>query len=246
MNLRASALALTFSALLAHTPGTASAAPGPDFRYSRALTAPSKVEIRGLSGRIHAEPAAGNTVEIEAVKQVRRGDPNQVRVVAYGYPGGVVVCELYPGQDENGCRPGQSLTDRHRDNALDVVTDFTVRLPAGASFDAWSVSGEVEAVRLAADVHANTVSGSIRVTTTANASAKSVSGTIDVTMGAPATATSFDSVSGSIDLRLPAASNADVDINTVSGPIRSDFFPVTRGWPLPGPAHASPPQLRSR
>jgi len=98
MNLRAAVFTLAFPTVLAYAPAVASAAPAPDFRYSRALVAPSKVEIRGFNGRIHAEPAAGGTLEVEAVKQARRGDPALIRVVAFPHPGGVVVCVLYPGQ----------------------------------------------------------------------------------------------------------------------------------------------------
>src|SRR5882762_303489 len=131
MNLRATGFAFAFPFLLAYAPATSSAAPAPDFHYGRALVAPSKVEIRGFNGRIHAEPAAGGTLEVEAVKQARRGDPALIRVVAFPHPGGVVVCVLYPGQDANACRPGQSLGDIHHDDALDVSTEITVRVPAG-------------------------------------------------------------------------------------------------------------------
>src|ERR1041385_8672560 len=64
----------------------------------------------------------------------------------------------------------------------DVKVNFTVRVPAGVRFAGHTVNGEVEAANLAGDVDAQTVNGSIRVSTSGSAEASTVNGSITASM----------------------------------------------------------------
>src|SRR5213078_3412428 len=116
---------------------------------------------------------------------------------------GVTICAVYPsdGRRENSCDAGEGGHMNVHDN--DVTVDFTVRVPAGVRFVGKTVNGEVAAADLSSDVEANTVNGSIRISTAGYAEAQTVN--------------------GEITLDLPAGLSTEVRATTVNGDIQTDF-----------------------
>jgi DUF4097 and DUF4098 domain-containing protein YvlB len=107
----------------------------------------------------------------------------------------------------------------------DVTVDFTVRVPAGVRFLGKTVNGEVEAAVLSSDVEANTVNGSIRISTAGYAEAQTVNGEIVASIGRAtwSEALEFRTVNGGITLDLPAGLSTEVRAKTVNGDIQTDF-----------------------
>jgi len=187
--------------------------------------APGKtLEIRGVNGTIRAEPGTGSEVEVTADKRGRDDDPSTVRIEAVPHDGGVTICAVYPGRD-NECRPGGGHMSVH-DN--DVEVRFVARVPAGVAFDGNNVNGAVEASGLTAPVELNTVNGGVTLeTSSGEASAETVNGGIRATVrGTGQGRLSFTTVNGSIDLALASGLSADFSAETVNGSIESDF-PIT-------------------
>jgi hypothetical protein len=201
---------------------------GSDFRFREPLAAGRTIEIRDINGSISAEPASGGEVEVVAVKRARRSDPEEVRVEVVRHAGGVTICALYPnpGGEPNTCESGPNQRSHVRNN--DTTVDFTVRVPAGVRFDGRTVNGKVEANNLGADVDAQTVNGSINVSTAGLARAQTVNGSITAVMGRAdwQDGLEFKTVNGGIDLSLPASVSARVEARTLNGEITSDF-PLT-------------------
>ena len=200
-----------------------------DFRWRGALGAGRLVEIKGVNGRVEAEPASGNEVEVVAEKRSRRGNTSDVRVEVVEHAEGVTICAVYPsreGESPNVCAPGEGGHMSVRNN--DVVVDFAVRVPAGVRFRGKTVNGDVEARNLGGDVDARTVNGSINVSTTGLASATTVNGSITAAMGRAdwSDGLEFKTVNGGIDLSLPAGLSAEVEAETLNGDIQTDF-PLT-------------------
>ncbi|HEU4404801.1 MAG TPA: DUF4097 family beta strand repeat-containing protein [Polyangiaceae bacterium] len=222
----------------AAAPAAGPAPAGADFRYAKALPAGQTVSIRNLVGTIRAEPSSSSTLEVVATKVSEGGDPALVRVVASEHAGGVTVCALYPGGGDSceggGRGEGRGTKAHGESREVKVRVDFVVRVPAGLTFEAANVSGDIEARGLRGDVRATAVSGDVAVSTASGAvEAKSVSGAVRVAMGAPreGVASSASAVSGSVEVRLPAQSNFDAEASTVSGRIETDFgLPVQRGF----------------
>jgi len=184
------------------------------------------VEIKGINGDVKAAPAAGDRVEVVAVKKARRSDPASVQIKVVEHAGGVTICAVYPtadGERPNECQPGEGGRMNTRDN--DVNVTFTVRVPAGVRFVGRSVNGGIEADGLTGDVLAHTVNGGVRLSTAGRAEAETVNGSITATVGRadgtePLT---FKTVNGSIALDLPSGANAEVRAATVNGDIQTDF-----------------------
>jgi hypothetical protein len=199
-----------------------------DFNWTGTLSPGQTLEIKGVSGSIHAELASGSVIEVTALKTAHHSDPNSVRIEVVPSSEGVTICAVYPstGTQVNDCVPGKGGHSNTRDN--DVNVEFMVKLPAGISFAPKAVNGSVVANGLRSDVNASSVNGKVTVKTTGLATATSVNGAIDVAMGVSTWdgALNFSSVNGSIDVTMPAATGADVQASTVNGELASDF-PMT-------------------
>ena len=200
-----------------------------EFRWHGPVAAGRAVEIKGVNGRIEANPAPGGEVEVVAVKTARRSDPDDVRIEVVQHEGGVTICAVYPnvaGQPANTCTPGRGGHMSTRDN--DTNVEFMVRVPAGVRFTGRTVNGGVEAHDLSADVEASTVNGSINITTAGLARAQTVNGSINAVMGRAdwSDELEFKTVNGGIDLTFPASLSAEVEAKTLNGQISTDF-PLT-------------------
>jgi DUF4097 and DUF4098 domain-containing protein YvlB len=214
--------------------GAASATEAQDFTWDGRVSPGQTVEIKGTNGDVKAGPAAGDRVEVTAVKKARRSDPATVQVQVVEHAGGVTVCAVYPspsGQSPNECRPGEGGRMSVQDN--DVSVSFTVRVPAGVRFVGRSVNGGIEADGLTGDVEAHTVNGGVRVRAAGTVQAETVNGSITAALGRDGTeALSFKTVNGSIAVDLPAGTGAEIRAATVNGEITSEF-------PLGGQPRAS-------
>lgn len=199
-----------------------------DFRWNGRIEAGRAIEIRGINGSVHAEPSAGNEVEVTATKRARRSNPDEVRIQVVEHDGGVTICAVYPGRDGkvNDCRVGEESRGNVRDS--DVVVDFEVRVPAGIRFVARTVNGEIETGLIGSDVQVSSVNGSIRASATGFVEAQTVNGSIHASMGTAnwSDPLEFKTINGEITLDLPANTNTDVTAETINGDITTDF-PVT-------------------
>ncbi len=219
---------LALAALALTGLGTTAAAQ--DFRWTGRLAAGKRVEIKGVNGDIHAVAATGTDVEVTAVKQARRSDPDEVEIKVVPSDDGVTICAVYPtgrrARRENTCEPGDHWSSNTENN--DVSVDFTVRLPANLELYANTVNGDVEAEGLGGTVRAYTVNGGIRLSTKGFAEAVTVNGSIYASMGRAdwTDGVDFHTVNGGITLELPASFSAEVRASTVNGDIETDF-PLT-------------------
>lgn len=214
-------------ALFALASGPARAAAQGEFHWKGKIAAGKSIEIKGVNGDVDALAGSGE-VEVTAVKHARRDDPDEVKIEVVPSEDGVTICAVYPsyGRRENTCEAGEHDHMNVHDN--DVRVDFTVHVPAGVRFVGKTVNGQVDASNLASDVDANTVNGSIHVSTSGSAEAQTVNGSIVASMGRSdwRDALDFRTVNGGITLDLPANLSTEVRAETVNGDIVTDF-PLT-------------------
>ncbi len=223
--MRISRLALLHAvAALALVP-RAAAAQG-EFHWKGKVATGKAIEIKGVNGDVRAVASSGGgDVEVTAVKHARKSDPDDVKIDVVQHEDGVTICAVYPsdGRRENSCDAGDGGHMNVRDN--DVTVDFTVRVPAGVRFVGRTVNGDVGAADLTGDVEANTVNGSIRISTAGYAEAQTVNGEIVASLGRAtwSNALEFRTVNGGITLDLPAGLSTEVRATTVNGDIQTDF-----------------------
>ncbi|HEX9108668.1 MAG TPA: hypothetical protein VF832_15595, partial [Longimicrobiales bacterium] len=207
--------------------GPAAAQKDERFNWHGRVAAGQSLEIRGINGYVHAVPASGGEVVVNALKHGRRSNPADVKIEVVPGSSGVTICAVYPssGDHPNDCRSGGGHSET-RNN--DVAVDFDVQIPAGVSFLGRTVNGEVTAENLSGNVDVQTVNGSVRANATGLVRAHTVNGGIDVTMGrADWTGTlELETVNGGVHVTLPANTSAEVDAATVNGGLSTDF-PLT-------------------
>jgi len=194
------------------------------FHWSGRLTAGQRVEVRGINGNIHAEPALGNEVDVIAYKNGEHYEGPDIQVRVVEYEGGVTICAVYPTPDGRGeeCRPG---TNGRTTAQPGTSVDFTVRVPKGVHFVARTVNGLVEANSLDADTEAHTVNGNLRLCTAGTAQGETVNGSIIASVGRITEPLKFSTVNGGITLEMPREASARVHADTVNGTIETDFPP---------------------
>jgi hypothetical protein len=195
--------------------------------WKKVIPAGRAIEVRGVIGDITATPAEGNEVQVTARKRARTGDSDAVSFEVIEHDDGVSICVMYERQ--NTCNPGLSGNSSSHNN--DTRVDFEVRVPRGVRLTAQTVIGDVRASKMAADVEASSVTGNVRVQTSAIARASTVSGSVHVQMGkANWTETlAFSSVSGNITIEFEDDLNSEVTMNTVSGALESEWPITMRG-----------------
>jgi Putative adhesin len=202
---------------------------GREFHWTGKLAADKVVEIKNLNGTIQAEPTSGDQIEVNAEKIGPHAE--EVRIEVVPHSDGVTICAIYPsgslGASSGPCEPGGHWhsSSHHGEN---VKVNFMVRLPENLRFSAENINGEIRAEDMGRFVHADSVNGSIQVSTKAWAQLESVNGSIDARMGRANWdgTLKLSTVNGSIKLEVPSDMNADVQFRSVNGHLQSDF-PLT-------------------
>jgi beta-lactamase regulating signal transducer with metallopeptidase domain len=198
-----------------------------EFAWRGRLSAGATLAVHNLSGNIRAVPAAGPQAEVRAQIHVRRGDLKDVQVEAVEHAGGVTLCVLYAAEREAGNRCTADGAERRNVDRQGTRADvhFTVSVPAGVALHARTLSGSIEGEGVPGDVDAVTLSGSVRISAAGAVQATTMSGTLDVAMGRTAWdgTLALRNMSGAIRVRLPAGASTEVQAQTMSGAISSDF-----------------------
>jgi hypothetical protein len=162
-----------------------------------------------------------------ATKEGRDDDPSTVEIEVVVHGEGVTICAMYPdvpGEPPNQCLPGVQGNLSNQGNDVQVTFDLT--LPAGVELAGRTVTGSVTATNLQSDVFVSTVTGNVQTNTTGIAEASSVTGSVVAAIGSSAWGRdlTFSSVTGSVDVEVPASTNASVQASVVTGSITSDFL----------------------
>ena len=127
-------------------------------RFSRKVKVgrDGRVSISNISGDINVTGGSGDDVTIEAVKRTR-GDRSQLGAVQ-------IIVDDRPGRVE--VRTEYENDRSYRNRNIDVSVDYTVLVPATATVDVKSISGNVAVTGVQGAVRAETVSGTVTTSAT--------------------------------------------------------------------------------
>jgi Zn-dependent protease with chaperone function len=195
------------------------------FHWTGVMHTGQNIEIQGVLGNIRVETAPADSVVVHATRHGRSTDPD-IHFDVVRHSKGVTICAMYPTPDSvaaNVCTPGAPV--QYNTRANDVEIEFVVRVPRGVNVVASTATGSITTTPLQSAVQAYSLSGDIDIATSEHASAESKSGDIRVAMGRAdwdGTA-SLATLAGNIWVTLPESSSVDVDAQTHTGTIRSDF-----------------------
>lgn len=184
-----------------------------EFHKTVPITADGRVSLENINGDVQITGWERSEVQIDAVKSARDQQRlDEARIEVDVATDSVRIRTRYP---------------EHHTNNNPASVHYEVHVPRGArldkinlvngSLDLQQVSGEVQADLVNGSLHAKDLAGRSELSTvngSLQASFNSLNNVNDV---------SLKSVNGSITLGLPSSPNADIEANTVSGGIHTDF-----------------------
>ena len=189
----------------------ASSAAAQDFQKTYELGAGGRVQISNISGDIVVTGYEGSAILVTATKEGRDRDRVEVEDLSSGNR--VQVKVRYP----------------ERCNNCEASVNFQVKVPRTMTYDfdgINSVSGSIEISGISGRLKAASVSGEVKikdVSGTVNASSVSGEVNVEITKLAGDDDMKFSSVSGAVDVRIPANLDATVNMSTLSGDLKTDF-----------------------
>jgi hypothetical protein len=183
---------------------------GQDFQRSYSVGAGGHIRVGNVSGEVIVTGYSGDVILVRGFKEGRDRDRVQIEDLSSG--DSVELKVRYP----ESCNCDASVR-------FDVQVPHSVRY----SFDRISsVSGNVGITGVRGRIKAESVSGNVVVQEVAGeVTASAVSGNVDVEINRLEGAGDmrFSSVSGNVSVRAPANLDADIEMSSVSGGLRTDF-----------------------
>jgi len=191
-------------------PAIASTANAQDFQKTYRLGAGSQVRVGTVSGDVTVTAYDGDAILVKATKSGR--DRDMVEIEDRSGTANIDLGVRYP---------------KHCN--CDASVNFDLQVPRSINYDfdhVSSVSGEVSVTGATGRLHASSVSGGVHIKdVSGSVSASSVSGDVGVEIARldGSDDMKFSSVSGNVSVTLPASLDAEVDMSSFSGSIKTDF-----------------------
>lgn len=212
---------------------------------------PARVHISNVRGLIDIRRGDDDKVVVSAIKYLDSGDADQTKIEIVQESDGLVRVETrqrargfwrFLGWSTRPCRVDYTLHVPHQ-CTLKVVCvassakidglegEFRFKTISGnirlsdlsGKIDLSSISGEVDAEYLSGPVHLDTISGDVHITQSRlpsfKAATKSGDITLETTIGAGPYR--FKSISGDVNLIVPANTRCEIDFNSLSGDLKS-------------------------
>jgi len=217
---------------------TLSAADAQDFQQSYRISAGGVIDIRNVSGQIKVNGYDGDMITVSGIKEGRDRDLVQIEDHSDGNHVELRARYLEPCNCDRSimktCDCDARVTfqvyvprrGNYRYEQLSSVSGNIEVSDASGRLSAKSVSGDVIVRNAEGFVSVSAVSGSVRVQGVAGAvSAKSLSGDVEVALTRleGEEVMQFSSMSGSIRLKLPSAIDANIEMSTSTGSLKTDF-----------------------
>lgn len=203
-----------------------------DFQRNYNLAGGGSINVRNVSGDVKVTGYDGEAVVVIGVKEGRT--PDKVTIEDQSSGNSIDVRVRYP-EHCNNCDASVRFEVRvprgiaYKYNSISTVSGEVEVNGVNGDLTAKSVSGEVTVNNATGSVHATSVSGNVRVgKVEGTVNAKSTSGNVEVEiLSLEGTGNmEFGSVSGNVRVKLPSNLDADVNMSTMSGDLRTDF-PLT-------------------
>jgi len=188
----------------------AATASAQDFQKTYRIGAGGQIRIGNVSGDVLVTGYDGDSVVVTATKKGR--DRDRIEVEDRSGTANVDIGVKYP----KNCN-------------CDASIRFEVQVPRSVKYDfdqIASVSGDVRVGGVTGRLNASAVSGDVHITdVSGSVNASSVSGDVQVEINRldGSDDMKFNTVSGDVSVMLPGSLDADVDMSSFSGSIKTDF-----------------------
>lgn len=183
----------------------------------RSLVVPrvTELDLSNIAGDFVIVQGSGRDAAIEAVKHGYGDTQEEAREQLQQTEVDLTVTDAGRGV----VRVRHMQRDRHaRRGNIRAAVDFKVTAPAGTHIRVKSISGDIQATRIKADLALETISGDIHIESAGRVSlAKTVSGDVTINGASGGDPLIASSVSGNV--RLQSLKAPYIDLNSVSGDV---------------------------
>jgi len=175
-----------------------------------------RLELINTNGKISAEPAEGDTVEVSGVRTAKASSDEAAKELL----GKVEM------REEVGTSSVRIEVRTPRFSGMSGHSvEWTIKVPKGVNVDLRTVNGGVRLKGLQGDIAAKTTNGGVSGTgiLSQNVQATAVNGVIEIEFGAPLQAdgkVEFETVNGGVEIGLPSESKATISARCVNGGVR--------------------------
>ncbi|CAN5656199.1 DUF4097 family beta strand repeat-containing protein [soil metagenome] len=218
-----------------------------EWRKSYELQAGGTIEVHNVNGAITVEPAAGNTVEVVAMKRARGASPEAARealehieIVESVSPSAIRLETRYPRNSPlfQGGGGGE--------------VRYTLKVPTSAQARFKTVNGGIEVTDLAGSLNVQTTNGGITARGIGGPiDASTTNGGVDVELTRVAgEGVKLECTNGGIRLRLPSDARATISASVTNGGIETGGLALeaseTSRRRLEGSLNGGGPNIRLR
>lgn len=181
-----------------------------DFQRTYRVGAGALIRIGNVSGDVTVTGYSGDVISVSGFKEGR--DRDLVQIEDLSRADSIEVTARYP----ESCNCSASVR-------------FEVQVPRGINYNfdrLASVSGDIEVSGVTGRLRAETVSGDARINDVVGlVSASTVSGDVEVEISRLEGTGDMkvSSVSGDVRVRMPANLDADIEMSSLSGSLKTDF-----------------------
>jgi Putative adhesin len=193
-----------------------------EWTKSYPLSAGGRVEISNINGKIEAEPAPGNTVEVRAIKKAKGTSDAAAKS---GLDRITIAEDVSPAQ----VRLDTKLANASgMFNGGNLQVEYHLKVPNGAEVHFSNVNGEIDISGVQGRIDAHTTNGTVRARdVSGQIQAHTVNGGLDVDLvklgegGAK-----LDCTNGGIKLKLPRDAKATISARIMNGGISTGDLPI--------------------
>lgn len=208
----------------------------------------SRVRIKNVSGDIIVRGTDGNRISVRGIKEGRNKD--QVEVEDRSSNDGVDLGVKYNCRNCNASIRFEVEVPRGMRLRFDEISTASGDVEisnVNGNLEAQSASGNVKIQDVSGKVEANSASGNVVVRDiSGEVNAETASGNVEVSIKQlnGDGDMKYSSASGNVEVTLPSDTNADVELSTISGSVKTDF-PIEVQRPQYGPGESAEGQLGS-
>jgi len=199
-----------------------------NFHWQGNLKPGQTLEVINRNGEIEARSSSGEGARVEGMRR-DDGDDRDLFIEVVESSDGVVICAVYAKDKTPGrCHHGGVSSESSNWHGHRAKLTFDIQVPRGVRFNAMTTNGGIRCRDLNSVVDAATTNGNVDVTTSEWASAKTTNGGVNVSMGNAKWSGELElaTTNGSVDVRLPASAEFEVNAATTNGGMEFEF-PVT-------------------
>jgi len=176
----------------------------------------SRLELINTNGKISAEPAEGDSVEVSGIRTAKASSDEAAKEL-------LAKIEM---REEVGATSVRIEVRTPRLSGMSGhQVEWTIKVPRGVNVDLRTVNGGVRLTGLQGDIAAKTTNGGVsgKGIVSQNVQATAVNGGIEIEFGAPLAAdgkVEFETVNGAVEIGLPSESKATISARCVNGGVR--------------------------